>query len=140
MIFELLTGDYLFDPAAGSRYNKDDDHIAQVIELMGPFPRNIALSGKYSSELFTRKGELRHISKLKYWRKFSKCSDNADAQNKAIALSKVLQEKYLISEEESAKLVAFLDPMLNVHPDKRATAADMLQSEWIANIPVVSWN
>lgn len=25
MFFELLTGDYLFDPAAGSRYNKDDD-------------------------------------------------------------------------------------------------------------------
>ena len=68
VIFELLTGDYLFDPAAGSRYNKDDDHIAQMIELMGPFPKNVALAGKYSNELFTRKGELRHISKLKYWR------------------------------------------------------------------------
>jgi len=54
--FELLTGDYLFDPAAGSRYTKDDDHIAQVVELMGPFPRHLALSGKFSNEIFTRKG------------------------------------------------------------------------------------
>lgn len=54
--FELLTGDYLFDPHPGTRYNKDDDHIAQVIELMGPFPRSIALSGKFSSDIFTRKG------------------------------------------------------------------------------------
>ena len=28
MFFELLTGDYLFDPAAGSRYNKDDDRMS----------------------------------------------------------------------------------------------------------------
>ena len=54
--FELLTGDYLFDPHPGTRYNKDDDHIAQIIELLGPFPRSIALSGKFSAEIFTRKG------------------------------------------------------------------------------------
>ena len=42
-IFELLTGgDYLFDPASGSRYSKDDDHIAQIMELMGEFPKSIA--------------------------------------------------------------------------------------------------
>ena len=67
-IFELLTGDYLFDPAAGARYNKDDDHIAQISELCGPFPKSIALAGKFSSEIFTRKAELRHIQKLRYWR------------------------------------------------------------------------
>jgi serine/threonine-protein kinase SRPK3 len=58
-IFELITGgDYLFDPASGSRYSKDDDHIAQIIELVGEFPKSIAFSGKYSSEFFNRKGEL----------------------------------------------------------------------------------
>lgn len=56
-IFELLTGgDYLFDPASGSRYSKDDDHIAQIMELMGEFPKSIAFSGKYSSDFFNRKG------------------------------------------------------------------------------------
>ena len=56
--FELITGgDYLFDPASGSRYSKDDDHIAQIIELVGEFPKSLAFSGKYSSEFFNRKGE-----------------------------------------------------------------------------------
>ncbi|KAF8590156.1 kinase-like protein [Ramaria rubella] len=68
LIFELLTGgDYLFDPASGSRYSKDDDHIAQIIELVGEFPKSIAFGGKYSSEFFNRKGELRHIAKLRFW-------------------------------------------------------------------------
>ena len=56
-VFELLTGgDYLFDPASGSRYSKDDDHIAQIIELMGEFPKSLAFSGKYSPDFFNRKG------------------------------------------------------------------------------------
>jgi hypothetical protein len=56
-VFELLTGgDYLFDPASGSRYSKDDDHIAQIIELMGEFPKSLAFSGKYSGDFFSRKG------------------------------------------------------------------------------------
>ena len=56
-IFELLTGgDYLFDPMSGSRYSKDDDHIAQIIELMGEFPKALASSGKYSGDLFNPKG------------------------------------------------------------------------------------
>lgn len=56
-LFELITGgDYLFDPASGSRYSKDDDHIAQIIELAGEFPKSLAFSGKYSSEFFNRKG------------------------------------------------------------------------------------
>lgn len=52
----ITGGDYLFDPASGSRYSKDDDHIAQIIELVGEFPKSLAFSGKYSSEFFNRKG------------------------------------------------------------------------------------
>ena len=56
-LFELLAGgDYLFDPQAGSRYSKDEDHIAQIIELVGEFPQSLAFSGKYSSRFFNRKG------------------------------------------------------------------------------------
>jgi hypothetical protein len=58
-LFELLAGgDYLFDPQAGSRYSKDEDHIAQIIELVGDFPQSLAFSGKYSSRFFNRKGKV----------------------------------------------------------------------------------
>ncbi|GAA6060235.1 hypothetical protein JCM10212_003475 [Sporobolomyces blumeae] len=119
MFFELLTGDYLFDPHPGTRYNKDDDHIAQVIELLGPFPRSIALSGKFSADIFTRKGELKHIHKLKFW-----------------PLHSVLMDKYLIPEAEAKYLESFLQPMLHLNPDKRATAREMLDHEWLKGVVV----
>ena len=31
MIFELVTGDFLFEPRKGESYSKSDDHLAQVI-------------------------------------------------------------------------------------------------------------
>ncbi len=30
MIFELITGDFLFEPRKGQNYDKDEDHLAQV--------------------------------------------------------------------------------------------------------------
>jgi serine/threonine-protein kinase SRPK3 len=30
MIFEMLTGDFLFEPRKGPNFHKDDDHLAQV--------------------------------------------------------------------------------------------------------------
>ena len=30
MIFELITGDFLFEPRKGHTFSKDDDHLAQV--------------------------------------------------------------------------------------------------------------
>lgn len=64
MAFELLTGDLLFDPHKGKgktgkdSYTRDDDHLAQMIELLGPVPKKIALSGRYSREFFNRKVRL----------------------------------------------------------------------------------
>ncbi|RDB19263.1 Serine/threonine-protein kinase SKY1 [Hypsizygus marmoreus] len=120
VIFELITGgDYLFDPASGSRYSKDDDHIAQIMELMGEIPKSIAFSGKYSSEFFNRKGELRHINKLRYW-----------------PLSSVLHDKYLFPTEEAEALSSFLTPMLRLHPDKRAKASELIHHRWLDGVVV----
>ena len=50
LIFELSTGDLLFDPRASEddEYDRDEDHLAQCIELLGRVPKSIALAGKYS--------------------------------------------------------------------------------------------
>ncbi|WFD29130.1 non-specific serine/threonine protein kinase [Malassezia sp. CBS 17886] len=117
MFFELLTGDYLFDPAAGAKYNKDDDHIAQIIELLGDFPKSFAFSGKYSAEIFNRKGEPRHIHKLRYW-----------------PLPSVLQEKYLLPHDRSDDLASFLLPMLRLNPNERAAAREALAHAWLHGV------
>ena len=58
MAFEMATGDYLFEPHSGEDYSRDEDHLAHVIELVGPIPRHIAFSGKYSREFFNKRGEV----------------------------------------------------------------------------------
>ncbi|KAK3657484.1 serine/threonine protein kinase, CMGC [Elasticomyces elasticus] len=105
MVFELITGDYLFDPQSGTKYGKDDDHIAQIIELLGTFPKALCGSGKWSQEIFNRKGELRNIHRLRHW-----------------ALPDVLREKYHFSIEEAKRIADFLLPMLELLPAERANA------------------
>ncbi|KAL1632779.1 serine/threonine protein kinase, CMGC [Neofusicoccum ribis] len=108
MVFELITGDYLFDPQSGTKYGKDDDHIAQIIELLGTFPKSLCQSGKWSQEIFNRRGELRNIHRLRHW-----------------ALPDVLREKYHFSVEDSKNIADFLLPMLELLPAERANAGGM---------------
>lgn len=54
MIFEMATGDFLFEPRKGKTYGKDDDHLAQMMELLGRMPRDLALSGRRYKKFFDR--------------------------------------------------------------------------------------
>jgi serine/threonine-protein kinase SRPK3 len=119
LFFELLTGDYLFDPQPGAKYDKDDDHLAQIIELLGDMPKSFALSGKYSADLFNRRGELRHIHKLRYW-----------------PLVSVLSEKYLMEQSEAELLASFLLPMLDYSSENRAKPADLVKHKWLEGVIV----
>uniref|UniRef100_A0A8C9W144 non-specific serine/threonine protein kinase n=1 Tax=Scleropages formosus TaxID=113540 RepID=A0A8C9W144_SCLFO len=114
MAFELATGDYLFEPHSGEDYSRDEDHIALIIELLGKVPRKVAAAGKYSREFFTKKGELRHITKLKPWSLFD-----------------VLVEKYGWPPEEAGHFTHFLLPMLEMVPEKRASAGECLRHPWL---------
>ena len=73
MAFELATGDYLFEPHSGENYTRDEDHIAHVIELLGPIPHELAMTGKYSAEFFSKRGQLRHINQLRPWEMYEVC-------------------------------------------------------------------
>ena len=68
MIFELITGDYLFDPKAGENYNKEEDHIAFIIELLGHPDKKWLKDCKRYRKYFTTKGNMKHIYKHKIWK------------------------------------------------------------------------
>ncbi|XP_043977526.1 SRSF protein kinase 2-like isoform X2 [Gambusia affinis] len=116
MAFELATGDYLFDPQAGAAFCREEDHIAHIIELLGPLPSQFALSGRKSKQYFNRKGQLRHISKLKPW-----------------SLLEILLDKYEWPREEALQFSSFLLTMLELQPQKRATAAQCLKHPWVSS-------
>lgn len=87
MVFELITGDFLFEPRKGPNYKKNDDHIAQMIELLGPMPKNFALAGKNFENYFERdhgKYTYKNIKGLK-----------------PFPLKKLLTDKYRIKPHEA---------------------------------------
>lgn len=99
IVFELLTGDMLFDPQAGTSWSRDEDHLALMVELLGYFPKaSVFQSGKFYHRYFNRKGEFRNISKLKLW-----------------GLKDVLTEKYKFSPNEAKEITDFITPMLQVY-------------------------
>lgn len=58
VIFELLAAEYLFDPQSqGGVFGKDDDHMAQVIELLGDFDAEVKFGGRFSRDIFDSSGE-----------------------------------------------------------------------------------
>ncbi|KAH1090951.1 hypothetical protein J1N35_018208 [Gossypium stocksii] len=113
--FELATGDVLFDPHSGENYDRDEDHLALMMELLGIMPRKIALGGRYSRDFFNRYGDLRHIRRLRFW-----------------PLDKVLMEKYNFSEQDAKDMADFLIPILDFAPEKRPTVAQCLNHPWIS--------
>eukprot|EP01126_Amoeba_proteus_P028495 TRINITY_DN2809_c0_g2_i1.p1 TRINITY_DN2809_c0_g2~~TRINITY_DN2809_c0_g2_i1.p1 ORF type:complete len:435 (+),score=86.42 TRINITY_DN2809_c0_g2_i1:210-1514(+) len=119
IVFELLTGDLLFEPKAGRTFEKNDDHLAQISELVGPFPLSMTVSGKYSQHFFTPNGELKAIKNLKLW-----------------GIHDVLRDKYKFSTQDSREISEFLLPMLSIDPVKRATAKQCLADPWIQLVDV----
>jgi len=115
VIFELLTAEYLFDPQSqGDVFGKDDDHMAQIIELLGDFDSDAKFGGRFSRELFDSTGALRYIRSLKPW-----------------PLRRVMIEKYLWSEVDAEALCQFLEPMLIPDHHKRKHARDLLDHAWL---------
>ncbi|XP_062246919.1 SRSF protein kinase 3 isoform X2 [Platichthys flesus] len=116
MAFEFVTGDSLFVPKSRESFSLEEDHIAQITELLGKIPPAVALSGKYSADYFGRRGELRCVGPLRLW-----------------SLYEVLVEKYHFRLEEAHGFSEFLLPMLDYHPKKRATAAECLHHPWLTS-------
>lgn len=114
LVFELATGDFLFDPHSGKDYNRDEDHLALMMELLGPLPAHMIAKGTYSPQFYNKRGELMHIKRLNFW-----------------SLRDVLREKYKLPPENADSLSSFLLPMLYYDPEKRVSSRQAMRHPFI---------
>ena len=120
MIFELVTGDSLFDPKKGKTYRKNDDHLALITELIGPCTdRNWMERSSKCWSFYDKRHKtglkLKNITKLHRW-----------------PLYNVLLEKYRLNDPEARSLSSFLEAMLQWKPKDRASARNLLSHRWLA--------
>ena len=118
MVFELVTGDFLFQPEKGQTFTKNDDHVAKFIQTLGKMPKNFAKRGEYYNKFFTKEGKMRRVKDIKY-----------------IPLKEIFVKKYHFKENEAQALTDFLLPMLEFYPERRATARDLLRHPWLTMPP-----
>lgn len=125
IVFELITGDYLFNPEnkyVGRKREllRDREHLSLMVDLLGKIPTELSLSDDcYNSEdLFDNRGRIRGHKKIKdYW-----------------PLKAVFLEKYELDETLAQELTDFMLPMLEFDPRKRATAQEMLNHKWFNDL------
>lgn len=114
LLFEMMTGDFMFEPHSGKNFDRDEDHLGLMIELLGPIPVHVLKKGEYTSIFFDESGELRQIRKLNFW-----------------SLRSVLLEKYKFEADEADMISGFLLPMLHYDADERASASELLKHSFL---------
>jgi len=50
-------------------------------------------------------------------------------------LAEVLEQKYKFESDKAKEIAAFMKPIMEFLPEKRATAAQMLKHKWLAELP-----
>ena len=118
IVFELVTGDFLFQPEKGETFTKNDDHVAKFIQTLGKMPKNFAKRGEYYNKFFTKEGKMRRVKEIKH-----------------IGIKEILIKKYHFKEFEAQALSDFLLPMLEFYPERRASARDLLRHPWLSMPP-----
>lgn len=119
MVFELITGDFLFNPRPSQdQYKKNDDHLALFMEMIGPCPKQLAMQGNMFDHYFDRNPKTG-----KYF--FRRIHDL-----RPVNLEKLLIHRFQIKPKEAKPLADFLLRILKWDPKDRPTAREMLEHEW----------
>jgi len=113
LVFELLTGRWLFNPRAVESYSPEAYHLAHMAPLVdSDFDPSFMRRGTKYDEYFFENGELRlRASGAK----------NIDA----------ILGIYNIDESELPLCASFLRAMLRLNPVERESAKELLQHEWL---------
>jgi serine/threonine-protein kinase SRPK3 len=114
MLFELLTGEILFDPHSGSRGNTDFYHLEMIINLCGEFYKKFLISTKRYKQYF-KDGKLINI---KY-------------EDKSKSTYDKLKEKLEQHNIKNPKIIALLESLLQPYPNHRPSIKELLENDWM---------
>ncbi|KAF9472717.1 kinase-like protein [Pholiota conissans] len=114
LLFEFLTGAWLFQPLGGATWSPEAFHLAHMPGVTGDeFDLSYIRQGKNFERYFTPEGLMN-----------LKVRGVAD-------LDSALTSYNVLDDVEKQRFVEFVRPMLRLKPSDRPTAAELLKHEWI---------
>lgn len=113
LAFELATGDYLFDPRPTNSTTRDEDHIARMMELLGPIPKEVIENGLRKRKFFDSQG------------RFLK------RQFQDYDIYSLLVNNHEFPEPVANIFANFLESLLDYNPETRPTALECLKHNFI---------
>lgn len=116
MIYELATGDYLFNPEREDSTVRNEKHLSLMVQVMGPLPRKLIRAGKYAKSYMSRDGTFRNIR-----------------TPEPVSLESMLEKRHFPAKEIPG-FAQFLRGMLNMNPDHRLTAARAKLDPWLNEV------
>ncbi|KAG6179774.1 hypothetical protein E4U36_005349 [Claviceps purpurea] len=111
-----------FGVEEGDTWTPEDDHLAKIVEIIGPIPSSLLKQGRRTAEFFDEQGEFRRIPNLG-----------------PTSLERLLNGDRMpcikpsdMSDDEVVVFIDFVRSMLQIDPGKRKSAAQLLQHEWLS--------
>lgn len=120
ILFELLTGDMLFDPDKDDKHSRDIHHMYLIEELLGPTPKNMIRCAEKCDIIFDDKEHLKNVNaKVKRWNLKNVFSDNYNNLG--------------LTQNIIDKIITLLESILKMNPDNRPSLKNIVLM--IKNIP-----
>jgi serine/threonine-protein kinase SRPK3 len=110
MIFELITGDFLFNPRPGDNHKKNDDHLALFMEMLGSMPKKFAQQGSMFDHYFMKNPKTGKVF-------FRRIHDL-----RPVKLRELLIYRYQFKQNEAEMFADFLMKILKWYPADRPSA------------------
>ncbi|PKY03351.1 kinase-like protein [Aspergillus campestris IBT 28561] len=123
LTLEFVQGIVPFSCQASKKgtWTVEDDHLARITEIIGPFPPQFIEKGSRASHFFDKQGNLIRIPNL------SPTSLERLVNGTAMPFSKPSD----MPNADVPIFVDFLRGMLAIDPETRKSASELLQHEWI---------
>lgn len=119
LIFEFLTGDYLFEiDMVDDAIDRDRMYLAEMFTILGKIPKKMCGECEYSKDLFDKKGRIKKI-------------DIPDTEYTSI--SAILVDEYNYQIEPAKEIEDVLLKFLNYRIDKRVSAQEALTITWFSS-------
>ena len=113
MLFELMTGQILFDPHSDEKGSTDYHHLEMIINLCGEF-NSLFQSGKFYKKFF----------------KNNKLPDMEYDENFKLSSFDKINKQLMKHSINNPNLVRLLESMLQVNPIKRPSIKELMKIAW----------